>query len=214
MKIPPTLLLLAAWTVWGAGAQAQTTADAERLRIGTERAKLEASFTLEDTACYKKFLVNNCLGEVKIRRRETLADLRRQEISLDDQERKIKGAEQIQKTEDKASPEKQQQEADRRAEALKEYEARLEREKQKNADRATAQANEKANEKTNADASAGRAKSSQDKAGARAIRQAATTEEVKKYSERLEKAKERQARYARDQASQTKPASKPLPTQE
>ena len=190
------------------GAQAQTSADAERLRIGTERARLEANFKLEDNACYKKFLVNNCLDEIKIRRRETLADLRRQEISLNDQERKIKGAAQIQKTEDKASLEKQQQEADRRAEALKEYEGRLERERQKNAGRATAQSNEKAI----ADAAAGRTKSSQDKAGARASKQAATAEEAKKYNDRLEKARERQARYAKDQASQTKPASKSLPT--
>ena len=210
MKKFAALPLLFMGFVWWSGAQAQTTADAERLRIGTERAKLEAGFTREDTACYKKFLVNNCLDEVKIRRREALADLRRQEISLDDQERKIKGAEQIRKTEEKASPEKQQQEADRRAEALKEYEDRLEREKQKNAGRATAQSNEKAN----VDAAAGRTKSNQDKASARTSKQAATAEEVKKYNERLEKAKERQARYAKDQASQTKPASKSLPTPE
>lgn len=210
MKNFAALGLLLAGIACGAGAQAQITADTERLRIGNERARLEASFTLEDTACYKKFLVNNCLDEVKVRRREALADLRRQEISLNDQERKTKGAAQIQKTEDKASPEKQQQDADRRAEALKEYEGRLEREKQKNAGRVTAQSNEKAN----ADAAAGRVKSSQDKAGARASKQAATAEEVKKYNERLEKAKERQARYAKDQASQTKPGSKPLPTPE
>lgn len=210
MKNFAALGLLLAGIACGADAQAQITADAERLRIGTERARLESSFTLEDTACYKKFLVNNCLDEVKVRRREALADLRRQEVSLDDQERKIKGAAQIQKTEDKASPEKQQQDADRRAEALKEYEGRLERDKQKNAGRATAQSNEKAN----ADAAAGRVKSSQDKAGVRANKQAATAEEVKKYNERLEKAKERQARYAKDQASQTKPGSKPLPTPE
>ena len=210
MKNFAALLLLITGTLCSVGSHAQMTADAERLRIGTERARLEARFKREDTACYKKFLVNNCLDEVKVLRREALADLRRQEISLDDQERKIKGAAQIQKTEDKASPEKQQQDADRRAEALKEYEGRLEREKQKNAGRATAQSNEKAN----ADAAAGRVKSSQDKAGARASKQAATVEEVKKYNERQEKAKERQARYAKDQASQTKPGSKPLPTPE
>ena len=44
-----------------------------------------------------------------------MADLRRQEILLNDEERKIKGAEQIRITEEKASPEKQQEAIDRSA---------------------------------------------------------------------------------------------------
>jgi colicin import membrane protein len=50
------------------------TPDTERARIATERAKLEAGFNVENAACYKKFLVNNCLDEVKLRRRDALAD--------------------------------------------------------------------------------------------------------------------------------------------
>lgn len=213
-----TVLLLGA--AWGLLAQAQTagtatpssaptqiSSDAERARIGTERARLESGFTAEDTACYRKFMVNNCLDEVKVRRREAMADLRRQENSLNDQDRKARGAEQVQKTEDKASPEKQQEAADRRASALKDFDARMERDKQKNADRATTQSNEKAN----SDAAASRIKSSQDKASGRVSKQAATAEEVKKFNERQEKAKERQARHDRDQLNQTKPSAKSLP---
>ena len=116
------------------GAQAQTgsdaSRDAERLRIGTDRSRLEAVFALEDTACYTRFFVNSCLDEVKVRRREVLADLRRQEIVLNDEARKSKAAEQLQKTEDKSSPEKLLQEAQKRAQAAKDFEDRMAREKQ------------------------------------------------------------------------------------
>ena len=185
----------------------QSTPNAERARIGRERAQLESVFAAEDTACYRKFLVNNCLDEVKLRRRDALADLRRQEISLNAQDRKAKAAEQVRKTEDRASPQKQQQEADRRASSLKDFDSRLQREKQKNADRAAAQSNEKAK----SDAAANRIKGSQDKAAERAGGQASRAEEVRKFNERQAKAKERQARHDRDQLSQTKPPAQSLP---
>ncbi len=186
---------------------AQTSNDAERLRITKERAALEAGYNREDAACYQKFLVNNCLDEVKVRRREAMADLRRQEISIDDQERKAKGAEQVQKTEDKASPEKQQAEADRRTEAMRDFDARMARDRQKNADRLKLESNEK----PSLDAAAAKAKGAQDKQAGRTAKQAAAAEELKKYNERLEKAKERQARIAKDKASQANPPASPLP---
>ncbi len=196
-----------AGAVTPASAALQSTPDAERARIGSERAKLESAFAAQDTVCYRKFLVNNCLDEVKLKRRDALADLRRQEISLNAQDRKAKAAEQVQKTEDKVSPEKQQQEADRRASSLKDFDARLEREKQKNTDRAATQSNEKAK----SDASANRIKGSQDKAGERAGKQAESAGEIRKFNERQAKARERQARHDRDQLSQTKPPAQSLP---
>ncbi len=189
------------------GATAQVVRDGERDRINTQRARLDAGFTAEYIACYKKFLTNKCLAEVKVRRDAVMADFRRQEISLDQQERKEKGAEQIRKTEEKSSAEKQQEAANKRATALKDNEARLEQEKQKVADRATMQSNEK----SNTDAAANRLKNSQQKADSRKSKQAASAEQVRKFNERLEKAKERQARYARDLANQTKPPANPLP---
>ena len=193
----------------GSVALAQTGSDAERERISAERSRLEATFTGEDTACYKRFLVNNCLDEVKIRRRDALADLRRQEIVLNDEARKAKGAEQLQKIEDKSSPEKLQLEADKKAQAVKDFADTMARDKQKNADRITLQAGEKAN----AEAAASRVKNNQDKQARAASKQAAATEELRKYNERQAQAKERQARYARDKASQAKTPAQPLPAQ-
>ena len=188
-------------------AMAQTSSDAERLRISTERAKLEAAFTLEDSACYKRFLVNNCLDEVKVRRRDALADLRRQEIVLNDEARKARAAEQLQKTEEKSASEKLQQEADKRAQAVKDFDERMARDKQKTADREALQAGEKAR----SDAAASRVKGNQDKEAGRTAKQAAAAEELKKYNERQAQAKERQAKSARDKASQAKAPANPLP---
>jgi len=184
--------------------------DAERERIGAERAKLEAGFLVEDAACYKKFAVNNCLSDVNTRRREAMADLRRQEILLNDEERRIKGAEQIRKTEEKSSPEKQQEAADRRAKALEDYQSRLAREKEKQQDRAAAQAGEKAS----SEASAGKLGSQQGKAQARAGRQAAAAEEAQKFNERQKEAKARRAQHDSDQLKRTKPPAKSLPLPE
>ena len=191
------------------GLQAQTSSDAERLRITTERTDLEAGFALEDTACYKKFLVNRCLDEIKARRQIALADLQRQETVLNAEARKAKAADQLQKTQDKSSPDKLQQDADNRAQAVKDSDERTARNKQKNADRVALQGGEKAS----AQASAGRLQNNQDKAAARDAKQTATAKELKKYNDRQAQALERQARYARDKASQTKAPAKPLPAQ-
>lgn len=181
--------------------------DIERARINAERVRREAGFAAEESACYKKFMVNNCLDAIKPKRSEAMADLRRQEVSLDEQDRKARAAEQIRKSEEKSSPEKQQEAADRRASALKDFDERMEREKQKNADRATA----KSNEKANVDSAAGRVKQNQDKASGRSSKQAEIAEEVRKFNERQEKAKERQARHERDEKSRTSPPAKSLP---
>jgi hypothetical protein len=207
MKKQLLLILMSSLSLFSGVVFAQTSNDAERLRISKERAVLEAGFNREDAACYRKFLVNNCLDEVKVRRQEAFTDLRRQEISIDDQERKARGADQLQKTEDKASLEKQQAEADRRAQAMRDSDARIERERQKNADRLKLESNEKSNLET----AAAKAKDAQNKQVSRTAKQVTAAEEVKKYNERLEKAKERQARIARDKASQSSPSASPLP---
>lgn len=181
--------------------------DAERARISAERNRLEAGFLAEDAECYNRFAVNSCLGKVNDRRREVMSDLRRQELLLNDEERRIRGAEQIRKTEEKSSPEKQQEAADRRAKALEDSQARLEREKKKAEDRATA----KAAEQGSSDANAARLKSGQEKSQSRTDKQAAAAEEAKKFNDRQKEALERKAQHEKDRLKQTKPPAKSLP---
>ncbi|WP_411877620.1 hypothetical protein [Polaromonas sp. YR568] len=190
-----------------APATAPGTLDAERARIGKERAQLEAGFLAEDVECYKRFAVNSCLGKVNDRRREAMADLRRQELLLNDEERRIRGAEQIRKTEEKASPENQQEAADRRAKAVSDYQSRLEREKQKVEDRAATQSTAQ----SNSEASAARIKGSQEKSQAKTEKQATAAEEAKKLAERQKEAQERKAQHEADRLKQTKPPAKSLP---
>ncbi len=184
------------------------TPDAERLRINAQRTRLEADFGLESAACHQKFLVNRCLDGIKLRRRETLADLRRQEIALNALDRQAKAAGQIRKTEEKSSPDNQQRDAEKRVAALADFQVRVNREEQKSAARAEAQANGSANSQALAE----RIKSQQDKAIARNSKQAAAPEELRKFNERQEKAKERQRQRDLDLSSQTRPAQRlPVP---
>ena len=182
----------------------------QRTAISDERSRLEAGFLSEDAACYKKFAVNSCLGKVNSRRREAMADLRRQEIFLNDQERKIKGEEQIRKMQEKTSPENQQQAADSRAKAVEESQGRLEREKDKQHERTIRESNEQAAQAANAQ----RLLSNQQKNQARADKQGANEEEAKKFSERQKEAQERRIQHDADQLKQGKSAAKPLPLPE
>ncbi|NMM07036.1 hypothetical protein [Polaromonas sp.] len=184
--------------------------ETERARISAERARLEAGFLTEDVACYKKFAVNNCLGKVNSRRREALADLRRQEISLNDEERRLKGAEQLRRTEEKSSPERKQEAASSRTKALEDAQSRLERDKNKQQERAAAPSKAKAN----SDASAAKLRNSQQKAQARSDKQAAAAEEAKKFNDRQKESQARRAQHESERLKQVKPSAKSLPLPE
>jgi colicin import membrane protein len=209
MKALAALFLFA---LLGTGVGAQTAVlpanpDAERARIAAERARLATEFLTEDAACYQRFFVNSCLDDVNDRRRESLATLRTQEILLNEQERKLSGAEQLRKIEEKSSAENQQREADQRAKAAADYQSRLDGQKEKQQSRDKAQAAEQGNR----DASAGRLKANQQKQQARSDRKAAEAAETARYDARQKEAEERRAQNAREQLQRAKPASRPLP---
>ena len=76
---------------------------AEHARIRKEREEAQAGFKAQDIQCYQLFAVSDCLGEVRARRRVMLAELRRQEISLNDAQRKRRAAEQLLRADGKAA---------------------------------------------------------------------------------------------------------------
>lgn len=209
MRVFSALFFLA---VLCGGAAAQTpgtpvSPDAERTRIAAERTRLDAGFLTEDAACYKKFFVNSCLDDVNTRRREALATLRTQEILLNEQERKLRGAEQIRRIEEKASVESQQAEADRRAKAVSDHQSGLDGQKEKQQSRTKAQAAEQANSEVRAS----RLQSNQQKKQARSAKQAAEAAETARYETRQKEAEERRAQNVQERLQRTKPPSKPLP---
>jgi colicin import membrane protein len=211
MKTPVSLTVLIFVAMNGL-VSAQTDASAvsvaaERSRIVAERARLETGYLLEDAACYRRFAVNNCLEEVNSRRRETTGDLRRQEVLLNEQERKRKGAEQLRRTEEKAVLESQQAETDRRNKAALDAQSRLDRDQ----DRKDSRLKAGSAEQIHSESRAARIQANQQKNQARAARQANEAEQTKQFNDRQQAAQEKRAKNERDQAQTGKPPAKPLP---
>jgi len=85
--------LLLALPVHG-GAQ-ESAAAAELARIDAQRERVEAEFAAQEKACYSRFAVNGCRETARKQRRDALADLRRQEIALNDAERRRRADERV-----------------------------------------------------------------------------------------------------------------------
>ena len=73
----------------------------ERQRINVQRSRAKLSYDLQRQECYQRFSVNACLSRVRDEHNGLLSDLKRQEISLDDADRKRRGAQQLQRIEEK-----------------------------------------------------------------------------------------------------------------
>lgn len=75
----------------------------ERLRISQQRQHHEAVFSQAEVACYRRFAVSDCLREARKLRRSALDELRRQEIVLNDEERRFKGSQALQRIQNNIS---------------------------------------------------------------------------------------------------------------
>ena len=122
-----TVLICFALTLPALRAQ---SVDQERARIENQRQQMQIKFDVQVTDCYEKFAVNRCLNQINVQHREQMADLRRQEILLNDGERKKRGAEQMRKVEEKLLETNRQQLTDQRGKMLAEYEQRSARRQQ------------------------------------------------------------------------------------
>ena len=181
--------------------------DTEKAQIAAERARLEAGFKAEEAACYRRFLVNACLEDIRPRQAVAMAELRRQEISINEAERKAKGADQIQKIEDKNSGERQQQRADQEQKALQETTRRVERNEQR------LQSQGKTAEQASANVSAAQArqKNSQTKAGEALTRQEQAAANVQEAKARADKAEKNRADREKRLKEKGPSTGKPLP---
>ena len=179
----------------------------ERQRISVERVQQEALLMRQDRACYDRFAVNRCLSKVNVERRAIMADLRRQEVLLNEEERRARGADQLQKIDDKSSLQMQQEEANRRAQALQDYDARLLREQSKKADRQLRQGQDAGNTATYQE----RLKLEAEQAQSRKAGQSQAAEEAQKYQQRVQEAQERKAARELQKQQATKPPAPGLP---
>lgn len=183
--------------------------EAERARIQQERDALELSFQGEETACYQRFAVTDCMVKIRAVRREALADLRRQEISLNSTEAKRKAAEQIARLEQKSSQQAQADEAARVAEAQA---AQIERQRvfdEKTAERLVTAAEEAARLKDVREREARRAEALAD----RTAMKSAAPDEQKKFDDKQLEAQQKKAGNLKKLAEPKDPKVKPLPAQ-
>ena len=74
---------------------------AERQRIAEERAGHETVYQQAERVCYSRFAVTDCLREARKTQRLAMDDLRRQELLLNDMERKTKALEALKRIETK-----------------------------------------------------------------------------------------------------------------
>ena len=95
-----TGMLLLAWAqACAQGGTDPASIQVERTRILVQRQRELTRYAQEEQACTAKFFANDCVAGVKKRRRETLADLQRQEIALNDAERRRKAVQQLEQVE-------------------------------------------------------------------------------------------------------------------
>jgi len=93
-------LAVAMTATLGGGAHAGTTtpaqAAAEHDRIARERAEVQATYAKQEAACQEGFVVTPCLEAARKAQRDGLARLRRQEVLLDEEQRKQRAAQRMQ----------------------------------------------------------------------------------------------------------------------
>lgn len=185
----------------------QQSGDTQRLAINAKRQQLQSGFSAEDAVCYTRFAVNNCLRNVDARRKASLADLRRQDVVLNDQERRRRGAEEIQRIETKQTGVSQQELAEKRAKTFSEFELRTQAFDQR-------QGEKKSNvdvERAATQASAERLKTAEAKAEARRRKQADAPHEATKSRARQFEAEKRRVEHAQQQAAKQPDRAKSLP---
>jgi len=74
----------------------------ERLRIERVRTQLLAEAELANAACYQKFAVFDCQRNIRVKNRRVLDELRRQELMLNDLERRAKANNALDKIREKS----------------------------------------------------------------------------------------------------------------
>lgn len=113
----------------------------ERDRINRERTAANQELEQQRKACYQKLAVTSCLNEARDTHSEKTRDLKRQEVALNDVQRKRAAAERIRMIDERNSPQAQQALAERRGRALA---ATAEREKAQADKKSSRQAKEAA----------------------------------------------------------------------
>lgn len=183
----------------GGGWAQEPDGSVERARIRAERDQAEALFAAEEKACRARFAVTDCVNDARKRMRDTLADLRRQEITLNDAERKRRAAERLKDIQERQATTAQQDEA-RQQQAVQSQLRREQRVAEKEAARAAAGASSAPAEP-------------QPRAASKGTRLTAEQVEANRqaHAKRVAEAEQRKEKAARRILERRKPAASGLP---
>jgi hypothetical protein len=194
----------------GVGAQ-EAEFGAQRERIKAERTAVEARFAEEQKACRAKFAVTDCMRRVTSERNGTLADLRRQEIAVNDAQRRLR-EEQRQRDAAGRQAQKERDDEQRRERAAGEYKERQERaaalESKRAADVPRQEADRAPKGATGPQGSP-RARSVPEKSTGPTPEEAAKNR--REYEQRLQEAEAHKAQVRARIAKRSKPAASALP---
>ena len=73
----------------------------QRARVAQARSVAQARYETEETACWRRFTVNDCLRSARLERRAALSALRQQELTLNEIERQRRTAERLRQLDEK-----------------------------------------------------------------------------------------------------------------
>lgn len=206
-SIAITLIALSAVSARAEGINdAQSRDRAERDRIAAARQVAEQRLADDEAACHRKFAVNDCLSAARSQRREALADLRRQEVALNDRQRRQAAALRQQRLDEKAA-----------ASAAREDSAGVERSVRVRPERADGKARPVRERSTqdrqgprHAGSEAGQSPDRQ-RADLSEQRAAKAAERARQARARLQEAQDRQSRAEKRSGGGSHPGSPPLP---
>ena len=222
-----------AWVIWGlvcliAGpVMAQTAASAppeyrhspaqaerqvDRERLHRARQSIAAIQKRDETACYRRFAVEDCLKDVRTQARNAELELRARELRLNDAERKEKAAERLRSIEekqrmalDRSQPQGSARGAGRTAPAgVEEMRTQQQREARQRAEQ------QRTREQSGAQNRAQRAEESAQRAAAARARHADNVKAAQERRERVQKMQAEAAAAGRKPAASL-PASSGLP---
>lgn len=185
-----------------APADPQAAAQAQLASLRSDRNQVENKFNENEKDCYQKFAVNDCIARARVVRREALADLRRQELSVNAIEARRKAAQQISKTEEKLSPQAMREVEQRLLDAQAEQQARLKSMDERTAARAAAA--QEAPERL-------RERQERMEARDRALKERAAMLEARAENRRVFEQKQLDAQKRREESKKRQPERKPAP---
>lgn len=86
---PPSGAALAPWL------------SAERARVTQSREAAQSRFAADETLCWQRFAVNDCLRQARLQRRAALDQLRQQELALNEIERQRRAEQRLRQLDEK-----------------------------------------------------------------------------------------------------------------